>query len=207
MRLKLVILGVGAMLAWMGFEEFKLGRVASSEPQLITVAELESHGPGDNAHVELADFLLSEQAFVYESREGSSTWTKIWIPALPLGGEHHQQLLLLVDNQGMFTTDDLPLPKSIGVIVKSSKIKNEKQLETLAAADTLTGLIVNEIDSLGSEERRLLAQSYPGIDLGNVYILEHGRKPAGAGKIFGFMGSGALLVLIGLGSFFVGGRE
>lgn len=204
MRFKLVIVGLGAMLAWMGYQEWKLGSGASSAPQLITCAELETTGPGDNAHVELADFLLTEQAFVYESREGSSTWNKIWIPAVALGGEYHQQLVELADAEGKVMTDDLPVPRSIGVIVKSSRIKNEKQLGRLAAADTLTGLIVNEVESLGSDERRLLAQSYPGIDLDNVYILEHGRAPAGAGKILGFLGGGSLLVLIGLGSFLVG---
>lgn len=200
-RLKLVVLGVGAFLAWMGYQEWKLGSVAASAPQGITCAELEASGPGDNAHVLLSDFLLSEQAFVYEGYENSSRWNKIWIPAVPLGGAYHQQLLQYVDASGRFTTDDLPLPTSFRVIVKSSRIHDEQQLATVAGADTLQGLIVNEVESLGSDERRLLAQSYPGIDLDSVYILEHGREPSGRGKTLGFVGSGVVLMMFGVASF------
>jgi hypothetical protein len=200
-RLKLVVLGVGAFLAWSGYQEWKLGSNASETPHVIACAELEASGPGDNVHVVLSDFLLSEQAFVYEARENSTRWDKVWIPAVPLGGEYHQQLLRFVDDEGMFVTDDLPLPKSFRIIVKSPRIHTEQELAAVADADTLQGLIVNEVESLGSEERRLLAESYPGIDLDNVYILEHGRQPSSKGKSFGFLGSGALLLMFGVASF------
>ena len=202
-RLKLVAIGIGAVLAWLGYQEFKLGAVASETPQTITCAELEATGPGDNAHVVMGDFVLLEQAFVYESRENSSRWDKIWIPALPLEGEFYQELLSLADSEGNLPTDNLPLPKTIRVIVRSSKVHNEGQLATIAGADTLQGLITNEIESLGSEERKLLTESYPGIDFDAVWILEHERKPSGKGKTWGLLGGGTLLVLLGLGAFFI----
>lgn len=202
-RLKLIAIVVGAVMAWLGYQEFKLGAVASATPQTISCAELEASGPGDNAHVVMTEFLLLEQAFVYESRENSPRWQKVWIPALPLGGEFHQQLLTLVDSEGNLPPGDLPLPKTIRVIVKSSKVNNEAQLETVAGADTLQGLVINEIESLGSKERKLLTESYPGVDFDAVWILEHQRKPAGKGKTWGLLGGGTLLALVGLGAFFI----
>jgi hypothetical protein len=63
-------------------------------------------------------------------------------------------------------------------------------------------MIVNKVSSIGGEEKRILAQNYPGVNFDTVYILEHGREPASTGKSFGMMGGGALLSCLGVLGFF-----
>jgi hypothetical protein len=59
-------------------------------------------------------------------------------------------------------------------------------------------MVVNKIESIGSKERKLLAESYPGIDFNTCYLFEHDRHPAGTGKVVGLMGGGGFLLLIGM---------
>lgn len=145
----------------------------------------------------MTDFLLADSSFVYEGKEGSSTYDKIWVPAVPLGGEYSQLIFKLLQEKGR--TAVLPPPKSIMIIVKSSYVSNDSELVAMGDAETLSGLIVNEIESLGKEEEDLLRQSYPSANLKAVYVLEHNRHPAGIGKMFAFLAGGGLLVLIGVG--------
>ena len=83
--------------------------------------------------------------------------------------------------------------------MKTEHVNNEDALANLADQDTIQGLIVNEIESLGGEELKILQTSYPGIDFSEVYLLEHNRKLSGSGATYGSLGGGAVLLLIGLG--------
>src|SRR5262249_48703233 len=62
----------------------------------------------------------------------------------------------------------------------------------------LQGLVTNEIESLGSEEQKLLNSSYPGTDFTKCVLFQEGREPAGSGKVFGMVGGGAALMLLGI---------
>ena len=73
----------------------------------------------------------------------------------------------------------------------------------MADQDTIQGMVVNEIASLGSDEKKYLRQAYPGIDFARCWILEAGREPAGSGKMFALFGGGAALLLFGLKLIFV----
>jgi hypothetical protein len=184
-----IVFGVLVVLAGFGLflkgdEERRLAAVARADPQTITCAELEEHGPGENAHVVLGDYLLCQQAFVYESRRGKSTWETVWVPAVPLRGAYHERLLALEEGA------PIPPPDDIRVIVKTAKAPDEASLARIAGADTLQGLVVNEVEKLGHSEKELLGESYPGIDFGRVWILEHGRTPGGTTKQLLFYAAG-----------------
>src|SRR2546425_13130993 len=93
-RILLVIIVLGAMLAWFGYQEWRLAGAASPTPAKITCAQLESSGPGENAHVILTDFILCPTGFVYQGTQGNdSHWTTIWIPAVPIDGDYVQQIM------------------------------------------------------------------------------------------------------------------
>ena len=81
---------------------------------------------------------------------------------------------------------------------KLTDARNSGDVERLAAEDTLTGMVINEIDGLGSEERKLLESSYPGVDFKQVLIFEPGRKPMSTGAVYGMLGGGILLILAGI---------
>ena len=187
----------GGVLVFLAVQDMRLNATAQKEPQQITCAELEKNGAGDNAHIVLQDFLLTTSAFVYEEQSGGR-WSKVWVPAVPLGGEYHRKVLSMLDEQGNLR-GNLPTPAKVKVIVKSSKVANERELNQLADQDTLQGMVVNLISSLGSDEKKLLKESYPFVNFDDCHIVEVGRKPAGTGKLLGFGGGGAVLALLGVG--------
>ena len=198
-RIVIAMIVFGGVMMYWGYQELSLASKTDPTPQAITCQELSDSGPGDNANVVMSDFLLCTMAYVYEGVGSSDTTYKtVWVPAVPLGGTYHQKILAMLDAEGNLVGEP-PLPRDLSVLVKSSKVSNDSALERLAGADTLSGLVINEIASLGSEEKKILVESYPGVDFNNVWILEHGRAPAGAGKMYGLMGGGLALTLVGLG--------
>lgn len=199
MRILLVLVVLGGFMTYWGYQEMSLASKTEPTPQAISCQDLSDSGPGDNANVEMSDFLLCTMSYVYEGIGSSDTVYKtVWIPAVPLNGEYHQKLLALLDDEGNLTSEP-PMPRSLGVLVKTSKASSDNAIVDLADQDTLSGLVINEIASLGSDEKKILVDSYPGVDFDKVWIIEHGREPAGAGKTYGLMGGGLAMIVVGLG--------
>ncbi|MCB9881978.1 MAG: hypothetical protein H6834_09325 [Planctomycetes bacterium] len=191
-RLMLAAVIGGGVLTFFGIQEMRLSSAAKAEPQAITLAELAANGPGDNAHVEVKDFIFAINLYVYEEKSKGGAWKRAWIPALPLGGPWHQEVVKLPEGA------DLPKPSTFSVIVSTDAAKNEAELMALGDKETLQGMIINKIESLGKDEKKILADSYPTVDLDKCWILEVGRKPASSGKTFAMIGGGLVLVLGGL---------
>ena len=198
MRFLIAIVIVGGMLVFWGVQEVMLRSAASDEPQTITCQQLAEAGPGENAHVTMENFILCDFAYVYEEKD--NRWQKVWVPAVPLGGEYHQKLASMIDEQGNLV-GNMPMPRNVNVIVKSNKVMSEADLSTLANQETIQGLIVNQIESLGSEEKKILKDSYPSVDFNKCWILEVGRAPASMGKMAGLLGGG--LGMIGVAGIFL----
>lgn len=181
------LLAVGA--GFYGFKELRLGGVAKKEAQSISCADLAEKGPGDNAHVVMKDGVLLSNSFVYEERRGK--WTTVFIPAVPVAE------LATWERQ---EDGSLRVPKNIRfrVIVKSSKVTSEAEADRFGQQETVKGVVINEISSLDSETKKLLAESYPGTDLDSCWILEHDRSLPSAGTAIGAIGGGVLLLLFSL---------
>lgn len=195
MRFVLALVIGGGVLLFFGIQEIRLSSATDVEPQKITCAELSTNGPGENAHVVMGDFLLCSFAFVYE--EKNNKWTKVWVPAVPLGGEFHQQLLAKIDAEGNLIGEP-PVPTDVKVIVKSSDVSNSDELSNMGDQDTLQGVVINNIESLGTEEKKILRESYPTVKFDECWILEVGRKPATMAKIAGLCGGGLALAAAGV---------
>jgi len=194
-RVKIGLIVVGCVLGYYGFKELKLNRTAQTVAQSLTCAQLLQSGPGENAHISMSDLLLCDFAYIYA--EESGRWAGAWVPAVPMNGPYHTRVMELLE-QGV-PEREIPMPKNIGLIVKLPDARGEDDVTTAAAQATLQGMVVNEIESLGSEEKRVLKESYPAVDFNACYIFEVGRRPAGAGKLFGLFGGGALcFVVVGL---------
>lgn len=203
MRFVLALVVGGGVLVFISVQDFRLSSASDVEPRQITCAELVANGPGDNAHIVMGEFLLCDFAFVYE--EHGKTWSKVWVPAVPLGGAFHLKLLSLLDEQGNLT-EDVPMPTDVKVIIKSSDVSNDRELSSMAGKDTLQGVVVNKIESLGSEEKKMLKESYPMVDFDDCWILEVGRRPATMAKLAGFFFGGVALMVTG-GMLALRGRE
>jgi hypothetical protein len=196
----------GAVLGYFGYRELRLALAARGEPTRITCAELAAKGPGDNAHIVLTDFVGCSTWYVYEAEatRKAGPYKTVLMPAVPLGGEWHQALLKLLEEHDGEIPDGVepPRPKSIRVMMKFKDVANEDALTALIDRDTLQGMIVNKIESLDSDDKRLLRQGYGNIDFDRLLIFEHERTPTStSAAVACLVGAGVLVgvpVLLGL---------
>lgn len=202
-RIKLALVVGGVVLTFFGIQEMRLSASSGSEPQKLSLAQLESRGYGDNAWVEMGNFVLCDWDYVYSEKNGM--WQEVWVPAVPLDGEFYQGLLAMLDEDGNWPQGvPVPKPTDVKLVVNLPDARSERDMERVGMRDTIRGMIVNEIESLGSDEKRLLSKSYPGIDFDTCYIFEQGREPSSAGKMLAFIGGGVSLFLLGAGWFWLG---
>ena len=181
-RLRLGISGLvlGGMLLFTGFREWQLGAAASAAPEDLTLEALIARGPDGNLNVRVSDFMLADN-YVYFLDDSGVSWSSVLIPAVPKTlGEQSAHVL------------------NPRVIVKSTHTPSENELDMLRRRTRIQGLVVNRIEELGTEEKNLLRQDYPGMDLDKCLILEEGRQPSGFGAVF-LMGGGGLALLLGGG--------
>lgn len=178
-RLMLGLIIIGGVFVFLGVQEYRLSKVARVEPQTITCAKLAATGPGENAHVRLTDFELTEN-YIYKNRKRSMEWQTSYVPAVPL------------------RVKDSPSVRTVKVLVKSSRARDEDELYALGQGP-IDGVVVNAIGQLGSDEKRLLQESYPDIDFDACWIVEAGKKPASREKLLGMIGGGGGLAVVAAG--------
>jgi len=103
-------------------------------------------------------------------------------------------------NAGNVRVEDIKIPQlgDFRVIVKTKRFDTIGAIpDSYVAEDSVQGLFINKIDSLDDEESSLIQQSFPGVDISNVLILEADRRPAAMWKLFGMIGGGVALCLLG----------
>lgn len=202
-RIKLILIGVGGFLAFMGFQEFKVSKGTKPEPANVELAAIEA-GSADmsNAHIKLGVHHPAFFELIYYGEENTDKVTYVYYPVL---SESHP-FVVGIDQlyqkypDGDIPAEEIPEVGDFSVLIKSDKYSNTAELpENFDTAESIQGLVVNKITKLKKEEIDLLRESFPNFDPEKVLLLEEGRKPAGAGKKFGLMGGGSLLSLIGLG--------
>ena len=196
-----LVIVVGIALLFVGIMELRLSAKALPEPQTISYQQLASQGYGRNAHIRLTNFVPVTDWLIYcsQSDEADGPWSYVYFPAIaddnPWGDEVIEALL--ADRK--VTT----MPRDIHVLLKVMSVKDAEDLNTKLAAcmdqpdHAIQGTIINEIHSVKKKEKALLQQSYPGIDVEKVLILEVGRTPR---KLLGLglTGGGGVCALVGL---------
>jgi hypothetical protein len=197
---KIAMVVAGIVLAVWGVREARMSGLSKEDPQEITCEDLGRDGPGDNAHVIVTEFVFPTGIFVYEEKRRGGDWEKVWVPVLPLGGEWHQKVLAIYEEHGEENLEDVmvPEPDSFSVIVRSEHVPDEDALDALENQDAFRGLVINEIDSLGREEKKILADEYPGVDLEKCWIVDHKREPKSTGTVILLIGLGAVLAAVGV---------
>ena len=186
-RIFFALLVIGGVFVFLGIQEYRLSKVAKADAQTITCARLAAKGPGDNAHVRLTEFEFTEN-YIYQEQKRSTQWRTSYVPAVPPR--------VLGD----------PAVRVVKVLIKSNKARNEDQLYALGQAP-IEGVVVNKIAALGSDERRLLKESYPDIDFDTCWIVEAGKAPASTGKLMGMIGGGAGLSIVAAGLLLVAAKR
>ena len=189
-RINLALVAIGCVLYFVGVQEARLASRANSQPQQITLANLLKSRPGGHIYLDLSGFVLRDN-LVYEAKSNAGPYTKIWVPADPIG------------QQGETLLPGVPIPMTSGpikLIIKSTDHSSDVEIAALAMEGvngSVRGMLVNEIESMGGEEKKLLQTSHRGTNFDTCYIFEVGREPSGAIKVIAFFLGSIVFFLLG----------
>ncbi len=189
LRLSIVLMVFGGICLSKGCAESRLAEASSKDPEVIALDKLIARGPEGNPNIVLTDFQICRN-FVRRAKlidgKPNGDWLRVWVPVVSRGG-------------GGLLGQLLASGKQIQAILISEHVRNENQLIGQLQVDRLPGMVINRIASLGSEEKKFLHESYPGVDFDKCLIIEEGRKPSSADAITAYNGGGVLLLLGGIG--------
>ncbi len=210
-KLKLALIVIGAVIAFIGYEEFKVSQGTTKEPLEIELAKLEQGESIKNSHLKIAEHwaLFPYSVYEYEQSRGETgeppSTAKVNYAYYPIISNDHPYLVKLdelAEEYGDFDQipdEEWPSIDNLPVLVKS------KEFATIADIpydwefkSNVQGLVVNRIKSLGDEESQLIQESFPAVNLDKVLLLEIGRKPSSNLKSIGMVFGGGLLTLLGV---------
>ena len=172
-RLRIAVVVAGGFGIFWGVKETRLASAASDMATTLTCKQLGDSGAASNAHVVLKDFLLTANFVYEEQKERSRGWNQVWVPAVPIDGEYAKKV---AEAGGIMT--NVPVPRPIHVIITAKNIVNEQDLARLGGREELEGLVVNVVESIDGDTKKMLEKTYG--DIGGAQILEVGRKPTSA---------------------------
>jgi len=192
-RIGLGMLVIGGVLLVWGFFEWRLGRGASSKPERITLKQLIARGPAGNPNIILTDFELCDN-YVYKEENGR--WNGVYVPVVPVG-------------EGRQNGGPARPTSGVKAILFSLNIHNQAEIVPVLGKRELPALVTNSIRSLGSDETKLLQETYGGLDSKKVLLIQECRKVmSGAILALSFGGGGALFLggIGGIAKGIMGGR-
>jgi len=121
---------------------------ASAVPHTITLADLLTHGPGDNSHVTITRFDVGRDYVLYS--KGSDRFTfMILRPRDPV--PKNVQQFLLVENRTQMN------------VAEADAFRNKQ---------SIVGIYSKQFNSTNRETRQLIEAKYPGLDLSNAPFLD-----------------------------------
>ena len=216
LRVVFLLIGVGGVLSFLGYQEYKVSQGASKDPVPMGLSKLEFGVDPPNNHVEIGEHMAIYDALIYEYEErfsdpeGDDPGTKVNVVYYPIVSGSHPLVKKIEDllkrNPESITDEEIAsiTNEKFKVIVRTGRFDKVGQLpKGVVKEDKVKGLIVNQISSLGWEEQKLIKQSFPKLDFKDVIILQENRKPSGPATSYGMIGGGGVMILVGLGLCFV----
>ena len=216
-RLKLIIIFIGGMVAFLGFEEYKVSMDSTEEPMAIELSILEENTKIDNNHLKVENYmaLYPYSVYEYQAKKGETgepgNNTKVTHTYYPIISQSHPYINQIAElsnryeDLSLVPDEEWPTVQKFSVLVKTKTFKTIGSIPDKYEIKTdIQGLIVNRIEELDSKEKQLVRESFPTVNMSKLLILEEGRKPSSMFKSFGMMGGGAVLSILGIGMFFMG---
>jgi hypothetical protein len=166
--------------------------------------ELQQNGWGNNANIELTksatlkNWVICAETTSSRRFHTSKTTLTAFIPMISLESDYMKYLDKFYSVKANENKDP-EMPKEFCCILKLPNIKDDMDVENVAGLHRYSGVIINSIDSLSSDHKRLIREEFPGINLSNVAILEYNRIPEGTAKGVAFTAGGGLAILCAVG--------
>jgi len=178
-RWGLFLLAAGGLIGALGYYETRVRWGSSVEPEDVTLEEMIQRGGEGNTHFRIRDFGLDVVGAVYEDKNGR--WSMVYVPAFPRA-----------PGRPLETADQVP------VIIMTGQVHSMGELIDLSNQPSLTGMVLNRVKSLNTEQRGLLSENYPNSDFEKSLIFNHSRVTIHPYAALGGLLGGGLMVVVGL---------
>lgn len=204
---------LGCAGAFGGWQERTLAANATMEPISVDLAKLESGEklPGNHVKIGAHYAYYDNMVLVVETKNGFSTLQHVYYPIISPEHPDAKKLQEVVkENGGVLAKVDpslLPDLSHFVVIVKSKRFKNEadaQKQDAVVEVNAVQGMVINDIDSLDSDEKKIIKEKIPSINFDKVLILEANRKPSSMNFALALLFGGICLFSVG-GLGFIGG--
>ena len=189
-RISILLLAGGIFVIVHGCDELKLTRHSTPEPVKVELAQIESGKRPESAHITVGDHWSVYSRAIYSyTRDKSETGkpgqgTRVTHAFYPVISEDHpfwKELHRLEQQFGSF--DKIPQDQRPKLDTCSMLIKTER-FPTIGSIPgewkkegALTGLVINEVSPLDTQERDLVRHGFPSFDPDKVLVLEDNRHP------------------------------
>ena len=208
-RLKLAVIVIGGVMAFFGFQEYRVSSGAGDRPLDVELEEISAGSDMDNPYIKIGKHVcVNEEAvsqYEQDASGNSNASSKVdftYIPLIPVDHPLYVAVKKFESGPPGITEKDIPALDSYSVLLHTTRYKTLGDLDnvtdSLSEHASVEGMVTNKIKSLTSEEKKYLGESFPGLDLDKLIILEEGRTPTSAGGSLGLMAGGALLIVGGL---------
>ncbi len=206
-RVMIVIMVLGGILFYFGYQEYAVGAGAGSQPKRVDLAKIEQGGKLDNTHVQFGEHMRLYYGIVYEYKNttgiapsGTDSVTKAYYPVISSEHMFARRMRALLEKHGNIDSipeEQLPQIDKFKVLIKSGEYDTVGEVDRLPRvreSQSIEGLVVTSINSLDSEEESLIRQSFPSVDLDRMIILEKDRKPMSVALSMGMMAGGVAMI-------------
>lgn len=201
-RIAIAIMVGGGALAYFGYEEFRVGAGASATPVHVELASLESGTPPPDNHLEIGPHWAIFPVWVGWGDQDSDKLDYIYYPIVSETHPYNQAWDSLLARYGEqeIPESEIPQLSSLAILVKSKRYPTESAIPIQwENVESIEGLLVHDIESLKSGEEKALHESFPGLSLSDIMILEQDRRPKSTLVALAMMGGGVVLILLGGG--------
>ncbi|MCM8528868.1 MAG: hypothetical protein NE327_20260 [Lentisphaeraceae bacterium] len=209
MRFILAIIIGGGFLSYTGYQEYVVSSNTKSTPSKVKVEDLEKGVKLKNNYVQLEEHIALIGGCVYSCKlkkgehaiKNSSTVEYCYYPLISYEHPYLKEQDRLIEKYGKYElipAKELPKLKDIKVLVKSTKYSTVGSIpKEVDHKSNFRGLVVNSIDSVKPDEASLLRESFPGMNVSKVIIIEQDRKPSSVLVSMLMMAGGVIIVLGG----------
>lgn len=190
-RISLIIAAIGIIAAREAYQELSLASGTTEEPLHIELEDLEAGSVPENNHLRIGEHWQVFEGAVYEYEGGyqdgepdpSTAVNYLYYPIVSTASK---------DIQG-------DTVRSFTVLVRSRKYETVGAIpqDDMRLDASLRGLVVNAIEPVTADEYLLLRESYPGINLESLVIVEQGRRPPSMTGSALVLAGGVIAILMG----------
>ena len=216
MRLILFIILGGGFLSVNGYQEYIVSSKTKNTPSATKLVDIEKGNKITNNYLILDEHWAFYSSCVYYYKtskydkevKDSSTVEYAYYPALSIEHPYIIQLGKLEEKYGDLSKvpeGQFPKLENIDVLIKTEKFKTVGDIPAyIDTKKNMTGLVINSINSLNDDEKRLIQESFPKVNFNKVVIIEEGREPSSTTSSFAMMGGGVFIIFIGIAVAFKG---